>query len=300
MENKIEHIIVSSESFSPRVLFCNLTEKENMLTKGRRYPERYANDYELEYITQSDGAMYIDDKLYHINKGDIVFRRPGQFTQGIAPYMGYLVCFDLLNSTGKKPETYNFCARSKYENEFQDYYIEPALEVIPCIFHPVNTEKYAGLFELIYGEYINQRQTSQMLIKSYILQILSHLSNDVYDMKYSAVKPSAYSKTVKKVLDFISENYKSKIRLDTMAAFADLSPAYLHKIFKDTVGITPNEYITKLRMEHAKELLLNTQLQVYKVGMECGIDNVPYFSYLFKKYYGSSPLEFKRKYGRGE
>lgn len=269
-----------------------------MLSKGKRYPERYATDYELELIIQSEGAMYIGDKLYPVNKGDIVFRRPGQFTQGIAPYCGYLICFDLVNSTDKKPETYNFCTRGIHEGEFQDYYIEPSLEVIPGIFHPIFAEKYTGLFESVYKEYINQRQTSQMLLKAYILQILSYLADDALDIQNSVIRPSPYSRTIKKVFEYIKENYQSKINLDTMAALVNLSPAHFHKVFTNTIGMTPNEYVTKVRLDHAKELLLNTDMHVYKVGIECGIDNIPYFSCLFKKYYGSSPSEFKRKHNR--
>jgi len=62
------------------------------------------------------------------------------------------------------------------------------------------------------------------------------------------------------------------------------------------MNITPNEYITRLRLDKSKELLVKTGLPVYEVALQCGFENIPYFSYVFKKYLNVSPGEFRKRH----
>lgn len=286
-------IDVSIDQFSPKVLKSFIFTQGLNFPDGYRLKERYVYDYELEFHVYSKGSMIIDDKEYDISKGDIVFRRPGQFTQGIMPYSCYLICFDILNNTGKDPENYDFTK----EQEFQHNYSNPVLDKIPQIFKASNFIKYQELFDLVLKEFINPKDYSGMLLKSSVLRILYEICSDIKNPFANTVNiKSPHYMYVKRATEYIEENLKEKINLNKLASAANLSPTYFHKIFTDAMGITPTEYITNVRIDKAKELLVRTNLPIYQVASECGYDNVPYFSYTFKNRINVAPGEFRKRY----
>ena len=106
----------------------------------------------------------------------------------------------------------------------------------------------------------------------------------------------AYSPVVQKAIIFIESDLSANLTLSTLAATQKVSPGYLSAVFKKETGKTLTEYITRKRMKHAAHLLTTTHLQVQTIAMHCGILDVQYFSKLFKKYMGTSPLEYRQSH----
>jgi two-component system response regulator YesN len=97
------------------------------------------------------------------------------------------------------------------------------------------------------------------------------------------------------MIRYIHENYAQDIRLAELAEKVYISRNYLSTIFRNATGETFNDYVTRVRMEKAKNLLLEGKLMVYEVADQVGYKNVPYFTTLFKKYTGRNPTEFVKK-----
>ncbi len=284
---------ISINQFSPKVLMSSLFTQGLNFQEGFKLKERYVYDYELEFFVFSKGSMIIDNNYFSISKGDVVFRKPGQYTQGIMPYSCYLICFDLLGNTNKDPETYDFTK----EQEFQCNYTNTILDEIPSVFKPSNYMKYLDLFDLVLKEFINPKEYSGILLKSSVLRIIYEISSDIKNpfVNNESVN-SAHYMAVKKVMEYIEVNLKGKITLEKLASVANLSPTYFHKVFTDTLGITPTDYIIKVRLDKAKELLVKTNMPVYEVALECGYENIPYFSYAFKSRLNIAPVEFRKRH----
>lgn len=105
-----------------------------------------------------------------------------------------------------------------------------------------------------------------------------------------------YSSNVEKAVSFIAENYMRDLSLDDVAKAVFLSSGYLSIIFKDETGYTVLEYITYVRMQKAKGLLLQTPaLKVKDIAEQLGYNNVQSFLRYFKKYYGETPMAFRKK-----
>jgi AraC-like DNA-binding protein len=293
MHGDVKEAPVTLGELAPRVLTSSIFTQGMTFPAGQRFNGRYVYDYELEYFTDSAGAMILEERLYPLRKGDIAFRQPGQFTQGILPYNCYLVSFDLVGNTAKDPETYNFCT----ETQFQVHYRHPLLEAIPPVFHPPDGEGYAKLFDGIFREFVNQNQYSLLLLRSLVLQVLYQLARDAQDpLAGSGLRWPAHRDTLKKAIDYLQQNYARKIGLRELADHAGMSPSYFHRLFSELMGSTPNEYLIRLRLGKAKELLLQTHLAVYEIALQCGFENIPYFSFLFKKQVGVSPGQFRGSY----
>ncbi len=99
---------------------------------------------------------------------------------------------------------------------------------------------------------------------------------------------------LQQTLDFISANYASPFSLRELAAQASLSERQFLRVFKNAYGLTPTEYIGKLRIERARDILLETDCPITTIAMECGFSDSSYFAKYFKKLVGCSPTEYRK------
>jgi two-component system response regulator YesN len=103
------------------------------------------------------------------------------------------------------------------------------------------------------------------------------------------------SKEVADVLQYIRERYDQNISLKEISDHVQLSPNYMSLLFKKEMGRNLIEYLTNYRLEKAKELLRSTTLKTYEIAETVGVPDSAYFSRIFKKATGVSPLEFRKK-----
>ena len=105
-----------------------------------------------------------------------------------------------------------------------------------------------------------------------------------------------YSKLLEDARAFIDENYKhDEMSLNTVAAQVNISPSYFSTIFSSEMGQTFVEYLTHVRLEKAKELLMCSNMRTAEIGYEVGYKDSHYFSYIFKKVVGCSPKEYRNR-----
>lgn len=102
-----------------------------------------------------------------------------------------------------------------------------------------------------------------------------------------------YSRKVREAMTYIREHYTEDVGLNEIALRLDVSSIYLSHLFKKEVGITFSAYITKLRIERAKELLRQGDKKIYEISEAVGYQTVQYFSKVFKKETGKTPGEFE-------
>lgn len=96
------------------------------------------------------------------------------------------------------------------------------------------------------------------------------------------------------VIDHIYEHYCEKIYIDHLADMINVSPDYFTKMFKDTIGKTPVEYINGLRVNRSMELLFSTKRSMAEIADEIGFCNPNYFHKIFKQYMNQSPLSYRK------
>ena len=99
---------------------------------------------------------------------------------------------------------------------------------------------------------------------------------------------------VKQIKEFALARLDQPIRLADMATQVRLSSFYFARRFKQSTGQTPGQFITHLRMQHAKALLLTTDNSIIAVGMDVGYDNPSHFSSAFRRATGFSPSQFRK------
>lgn len=104
---------------------------------------------------------------------------------------------------------------------------------------------------------------------------------------------------IERVREYIAEHYPdSELSLQSVAAYCALSPNYLSNLFKQYLDINFSEYLCKIRIDKAKELLLLTDKSVYEIAELVGYENSAYFCTVFKKTVGQTPSFFRSKNNR--
>ena len=102
-----------------------------------------------------------------------------------------------------------------------------------------------------------------------------------------------YSDIIGRAKELIAENYKKKLSLEEVADQIGMSPSYLSFIFSKETGQTFVTYLTKVRVQKAKELLENSAMKTSEIGFEVGYKEPHYFCTVFKKSEGCSPKEYR-------
>jgi len=98
-----------------------------------------------------------------------------------------------------------------------------------------------------------------------------------------------HRKIVEMIKSHTDKHYMEDLTLGYMAEQVQVSKNYLGQIFKSIVGETYNSYLTRVRMEKAKEMLMEGNLYIYEVAEKVGYNSISYFSTQFKKYTGQNP-----------
>lgn len=139
----------------------------------------------------------------------------------------------------------------------------------------------------------NSMKTIQTLeeIKNYIRMLLKKIIG-VRD----TISGRRYSDIIEIAKEKIRKTYMSdEISLNTIAAEVGMSPSYFSSIFSKEMGKTFVEYLTEIRMDRAKELLMCSSMKTSEIGYEVGYKDPHYFSYIFKKTQNCTPKEFRAR-----
>ncbi len=129
-----------------------------------------------------------------------------------------------------------------------------------------------------------------------IFEWLRHYLSDEFE-KYINNKKIQDSKPIRQAKQYIHDNYNSEITLESVSSLIGFNPAYFSSLFKKETGENFMEYVMKIRIENAKEFLIQTNKDIGEIVEDVGYSDMKYFSKLFKKKTGLSPLEFRKLYG---
>lgn len=129
---------------------------------------------------------------------------------------------------------------------------------------------------------------------------LENMRNYIEDMLTQAIccrdreNESQGRKTLNKSLEYIEENYmRESLSLNEIAAAQEVSPNYFSAMFSQEMQMTFVEYVTRKRMEKARELLRDTDMRANEIALAVGYKNPHYFSFVFKKTQGCTPREYR-------
>lgn len=101
---------------------------------------------------------------------------------------------------------------------------------------------------------------------------------------------------VEEIKTIVERNYQLNLTLEELSILARGSESHLRHVFKEETGQTPQQYLEKVRMAKAKELLVSTKKNINEIARNIGIENVSYFIKRFRRYYKETPKKFRENH----
>ena len=244
----------------------------------RRYSEstqHYHPHYEIYYMKDGTCRYFIDDRSFDVQAGDVIF-----IPKGVIHRTKYTTSSHsrlLLNFTEQyiPEEIIDKLAKSKYLYRSREI-----------------ARNIEELFVRIEREYSHPDEFTEHLLRSYTIEMFCLISR----YPGSLEEATTGNELVDSVVRYIKQNYMNDIKLSSVAKLKSVSPEHLSRTFKSSTGLGFNEYVTLLRLRKAEEMIKSdTDMTISEIAYECGFNDGNYFSYKFRKMYGTSPINLRNK-----
>ncbi|QDK83130.1 AraC family transcriptional regulator [Spirosoma sp. KCTC 42546] len=255
-------------------------------------PWHYHPEYELTYIISSYGRRFVGDHVEPFQAGDLVLLGP-----------------DLPHFWRNDEEFYQAKPGVQAESvvvQFPASFDEQVLAAMPEA-GAVRQLLHRGRFGLRFSQAISEsvallmvqltEQTGLGQVVS-LLTILNQLETDkeaqlLASDSYQLAPGAAETERMKRVLEFMLLNFRDEIRIEQIASVAGMAPAAFCRYFKNRTRKTFVEYLNELRIGHARKLLVNADISVGQIGLECGYNNSSHFHRQFRLSTGMTPFQYQ-------
>lgn len=168
------------------------------------------------------------------------------------------------------------------------------MEQSPAIYQQIHTI----LFDLASAYYQKEDFAPvrcALLINQLFLSLLNTGKYRLISQKEKAASLARQAR-MKKIVQYIDDHYKEKLLLSDIAGQTQLNLYYLSHFFKEAFGTSFQNYIAKLRCEHARQLLLLTDYSLLDISLSCGFSDPKYFNKGFLEQYGCTPKDYRNNF----
>ena len=144
-------------------------------------------------------------------------------------------------------------------------------------------------------EYENNIGNSGQVLQSLSLIITHKLIRNLLHIEGSA-EPVSSVYQIEKTEQYIHQNFGNKLTVSSLAETANMSESHFMRVFKRETGISPMEYLIKVRIEKAKKFLSGSDKNITEISLNCGFGSTSHFSSCFLKQTGQTPTEYRKIY----
>lgn len=281
MNNGTFYSDIVRQELNPTILYCSRV-KDAHFTYSHSHP-----NIEIAYILSGNGCYQVEEKVYQVKQGDLLVCNPGVSHRSIVTdpadvTLEFVAGFTDVYFQGM-PDNQIVLPDGGYlltlSNETKREFSRCCYEILE-----ENASTEPGRYYMI------QAQMIRMLVLIY-RAISEKTEPEMVGMTFESYSRSY---VVRKILHYLNDNYAQKISLDQIAHNMYLSPVYISKIFKEKTGDSPINYLIRIRLARAKELLDKDAGSIKAIAAAVGYEDVYHFSKLFKKYYGISPMNYRK------
>ena len=219
----------------------------------------------LSYRLVGDATFFVDDQeMMQVKEGEIVFIPAG---------------YDFAKQAGEgQIVAVHFVSDSPLPAEM-------------LRFSPENTSYFRSEFQKLHAIWTGRNPCYEYEAKILFYRILLRMEQD-----WSQVARSATAPKMTAALEYIHNHFsEGNVSVENLAALCGMSDTYFRKLFVSEFGVTPQQYISRLRLTTATELLHSGYYTVGEIAERCGFNNINYFSAFIKKETGLPPLRYRDK-----
>lgn len=238
-------------------------------------------DYHIVILNEPPPDSYVNEKLQSFDNGKIITINPGDTwycSRGYntKQYLSLLIKPDLINNIA---EEMGFAGNIRFLNLQNPY----SSELMQAIRNFAKETERPDCFTLMLD--CLGVQIVALLLREFKTNLNKYPSHSIDHDAYIAM-----------ALEYMQVYYSANISIEDICKEINLSPFHFIRIFKQKTGISPHQYLLKVRIEKAQELLCKRQHSVAEAAMLCGFVNPSHFSSKFKEITGHSPSSYKKLY----
>lgn len=236
-------------------------------------------NYIIHYVLEGKGKYYVNDQQYDITQGQGFVIEPNVQT--------------FYQADAEHPWSYIWIGF--YGTHAHEYLYDIGINKNNLIFHcDKTTELKTIVFEML--KHNTSSLKNEYLLQGLLYQFFSHLTLDVTMIKgkSKSLEENKSNQYVKKAIEFVQNNYANGIKVIDIANYISINRSYLYTLFQETLGISPQEYLTNFRITRAAELLTLTDISVESVAISCGYRDPLVFSKVFKEKFKITPLKYRK------
>lgn len=242
--------------------------------------------YEIYYLLSGTRKIFIEDSIYKLKKGDLILIRKGAIHR--TTYLSDESHERIVLKVSEEMVNEVFeLAGGEWKNRLFEY---------PHFTLPETRQEYLhGLLQKLEHEWDNQDELSPLTARGYIHELLIYLLR--YQKRRDVTQISQLDTTdesIQKAARYIRRHFNQPISLEKAAALVNMSPTYFSKKFKRATGFGFKEYLLKLRLQEAALRLISTDESVTEIALRCGFNDSNYFGAVFKKEFGTPPLQYRK------
>lgn len=249
--------------------YCHCIDKHLNTT----YRKEGREDYQILYVAKGKAYFEMKGKEVLIEEGEIVIYKP---------YEEQNYRYDLNDKS------------NIYWIHFSGNNVEKLLNNIELasdmVYNIGFKEKYIKLWEDIIMEIQSNRLYYNEIINGYLTELLVCMARGVYEYKNNLSKTH---EIIQKAISDMHNTQNNSMNVKLYAKNYNMSVCWFIKNFKEITGMTPNQYISRVKVNKAKELLIETGFNITEVAYMLGFESPFYFSKVFKKITGVPPKEWK-------
>lgn len=257
-----------------RLAYCGIETCD----AGHRYGPNRRNDELLHVVLEGAGTLEMNGMVYQLKKGDAFY-------------------------IPKEKEAYYEADR---DNPWQYMWVGFSGVIAR------DTIKQAGFSDKspvheVSGDLDQLREYVEHMLEAYQLTYADELMRQGYFMQFFSVLIAGKSNSgeeqagyeypfsvyVNQAVDYMRHHYDKRIKITELAGYVGINRCYLTNIFKQTYGISPQQYLIRLRMERAAALIKNSKDSINEIAECVGYEDALAFSKIFKQNYGVSPRAYR-------
>ena len=261
--------------------YCNGRQETGLLKNSSIIKiNRTIRHHELILITGGKGHIVIENKTYQFKAGALLYICPNIQYSLESNSEDNLSCFTVHFSY----------ATVVFKGDNWD--IRGATNMLPLDSVQVLKDYYQvnNIFKNLVENWFAKLPGYEFITKAILSQLLIEIYNNIKNnnRNYST------SLKVEKIIEYMRSNVDTRVTIAELSELVQLSPTYLSGIFKETTGYSVIKFFNKIKVDKAKELIIEGDKKIKEVAQILGFTDEFYFSRIFKKIEGISPLEFYR------